>query len=116
MNIVQRPWGFYKVLYEDGTETKVKELVVNPGQRLSMQRHYERSEFWFITQGTATVYTLNRSTDLELFGVHTKHSSLWIPKGFWHQLTNESTEPLHVVEIQYGTKCQEEDIERVDNV
>ena len=109
---VPRKWGHYKVIHEDGPETKVKELTVMPQSSLSMQRHSERSEFWFVTQGEATVYTINRSSDVELMGRYTKHQSLFIPRESWHQLVNEGQEPLKIVEIQYGTNCQEQDIER----
>jgi cytidyltransferase-like protein len=109
---VPRKWGYYKVLHEDGPESKVKELTVMPGQCLSMQRHTERSEFWFVTHGVATLYNINKKTDVELRGHYNKHTSIWIPKNEWHQLCNETTEPLRIVEIQYGTACEEKDIER----
>ena len=108
----ERQWGYYRVLHESGPEVKVKELTVEPGHKLSMQRHQHRSEHWFVDTGTATVYTLDSSTDLDLYGTFEKHQSLHIPKGMWHQLANESTEPLKLVEIQYGRSCVEEDIER----
>jgi cytidyltransferase-like protein len=108
----ERQWGYYRVLHEVGDHTKVKELTVEPGQRLSMQRHRRRAEHWFVAEGTATVYTINKSTDSELQGVYHKHQSLHISNTQWHQLCNESTEPLKVVEIQYGDQCAEEDIER----
>jgi cytidyltransferase-like protein len=109
----ERSWGYYRVIHEYDKHTKVKELAVPPGNRLSMQKHQERSEHWFVAEGTATVYTINsNSTDLEEFGVFTQHQSLHIPQGMWHQLANESTVPLKLVEIQYGTNCVEEDIER----
>ena len=101
------------MLHENGPEVKVKELTVEPGKRLSMQRHEERSEHWFVSEGTAHVYTLNVSSDAELLGIYTKHQSLHIPCNQWHQLANESDEPLKIVEIQYGTNCVEEDIERI---
>ena len=108
----ERQWGYYRVIHEYGKHTKVKELAVPPGNMLSMQRHEQRSEHWFVAEGTATVYTINRSTDIELYGRFNQHQSLHIPVGMWHQLANESTEELKLVEIQYGTSCVEEDIER----
>lgn len=108
----ERGWGYYRVLHESGKEVKVKELTVDPGKTLSMQRHQERSEHWFVDTGVATVYTLNNNTDIEVFGVYQKHDSLHIPQGMWHMLANESHNPLKLVEIQYGTNCVEEDIER----
>lgn len=108
----KRAWGYYRVLHESGKEVKVKELTVEPGAKLSMQRHKERSEHWFVDSGVATVYTLNSSSDVELYGVYTRHQNLHIPVGTWHQLANEHDEPLKLVEIQHGTNCVEEDIER----
>lgn len=107
-----RPWGYYRVLHEQNKEVKVKELTVDPGKCLSMQRHQDRAEHWFVAEGTATVYTLNRSTDVELYGTFNKFDSLHLAKTEWHQLCNETDKPLKIVEIQYGEKCIEEDIER----
>jgi cytidyltransferase-like protein len=108
----ERAWGYYRVLHEDGREVKVKELTVNPGKTLSMQRHKERAEHWFVVEGTASVYTLNKSSDYELVNNYKKHQALHIPRTQWHMLANETTDPLKIVEIQYGTNCVEEDIER----
>lgn len=107
-----RNWGYYRVLHEDGTEVKVKELTVDPGSKLSMQRHQDRAEHWFVVEGTATVYTINKSTDYELYGIYQKHQAMHIQKTQWHQLSNETDHPLKIVEIQYGKTCVEEDIER----
>jgi cytidyltransferase-like protein len=108
----ERSWGYYRVLHENGKEVKVKELTVDPGQCLSMQKHEHRAEHWFIVEGTAEIYTINRSTDQELIGVFHKHQSLHIAKTQWHQLCNPGNVPLKIVEIQYGEDCKEEDIER----
>lgn len=108
-----RPWGYYRVLHQDGKEVKVKELTVDPGKMLSMQRHKKRSEFWFVAHGEATVYTLDTSTDLDLIGKYNVNEHLWIKTNQWHQLANEGTEPLRLIEIQYGEDCVEEDITRL---
>lgn len=107
-----RNWGYYRVLHQHGTQVKVKELAVEPGQRLSMQRHQDRAEHWFVVQGTATVYTINRKSDAELLGEFVQYQHIHINRGEWHQLCNETDQPLLVVEIQYGARCVEEDIER----
>ena len=107
----QRAWGHYRVLY-DAPGTKVKELTVMPGQRLSMQRHQDRAEHWHVAQGTATVYGINRKSAAELLGEFGPHQHTHIGRGEWHQLCNLTDEPLQVVEIQYGVNCVEEDIER----
>lgn len=110
----ERAWGYYRVLHEYGHGVKVKELTVNPGKTLSMQRHKERAEHWFVAKGTATVYTIDKqTTDYELHGVYTEHQSLHIDTHQWHMLANETDKPLQVVEIQYGENCIEEDIERL---
>jgi cytidyltransferase-like protein len=108
----ERVWGYYRVLHEQGKDVKVKELTVDPGKCLSMQRHKDRGEHWFVSEGTATVYTLNRSTDVELIGTFNKFENLHIGKTEWHQLCNETESPLKIVEIQYGDNCIEDDIER----
>jgi cytidyltransferase-like protein len=107
-----RNWGYYRVLHEPNSNVKVKELTVQPGQRLSMQRHKDRSEHWFVAEGTADVYTVNRSTDMELLGRFEQFEHIHIDKMQWHQLCNATDIPLKVIEIQYGAACIEEDIER----
>jgi cytidyltransferase-like protein len=102
-----RVWGHYDVL-ADYEHCKLKELVVEPGQKLSYQRHFKRSEIWFVKTGSGMVI---------LDGVETHllpQSHIEIRKGQWHQLINNTTEPLHIIEIQYGEACVEEDIERVN--
>lgn len=108
----ERVWGYYRVLHSPNKNVKLKELTVNPGQRLSMQRHFNRNEFWFVSEGTASVYTVNVSSDSELLGTYEQHQSLYIGNKEWHQLANETDQPLKLIEIQYGKDCIEEDIER----
>jgi len=113
---VERPWGFYRVLHEVGANTKLKELTVMPKTCLSMQRHDSRAEFWFVAQGNATVYTLDEaSTDEEVKCQLTVHENTLIAVNEWHQLCNETNQPLKLIEIQYGSKCIEEDIERKES-
>jgi len=107
-----RTWGYYRVLHEQDQQVKVKELTVEPGQRLSMQRHTDRAEHWFVSEGQATVYSLDRSTDMDLLGTYDQFDHIHISREQWHQLCNETDQPLKVVEIQYGPRCVEEDIER----
>lgn len=108
-----RAWGYYRVLHEVGGHVKLKELTVLPGQRLSMQRHERRAEFWFVAEGQATVYTVDpHSTDYEVLEKPQQHEHCWIELGAWHQLCNDTDQPLKLIEIQYGADCVEEDIER----
>jgi len=100
-----RPWGYYRVLY-DIPGTKVKELVVEPGKQLSMQRHRMRSEYWKVTEGMAQI---KNDTGITTLGVH---GSYFVARTEWHQLANPFPSPLKMIEIQYGPECTEEDIER----
>ena len=97
----ERQWGYYRVLHEV-PGMKVKELTVNPGCSLSMQRHNLRAEYWIVSEGQAAV---NRATplDFELApAMLDKHDQLHIAVQEWHQLTNPYEHPLKIVEIQYG--------------
>ena len=107
-----RAWGYYRVLHEVENHVKLKELTVNPKTCLSMQRHQDRAEHWFVAEGTATVYTIDRSSDMDLLGEYTQHQHIHINRTQWHKLCNETDHPLRVIEIQYGENCVEEDIER----
>jgi cytidyltransferase-like protein len=107
----ERPWGYYRVLHEV-PGMKVKELTVEPGKSLSMQRHDHRSEYWIVSEGRANVNRMMPSGYALPSGELAKHEEYKIPVGEWHQLTNPYDEPVKIVEIQYGSKCIEEDIER----
>jgi cytidyltransferase-like protein len=107
----ERQWGYYRVLHEV-PGMKVKELTVNPGKSLSMQKHKSRSEYWIVSEGQAVV---NRATPLDFElppAILDKHDQLHVVKQEWHQLTNPYDHPLKIVEVQYGDQCIEEDIER----
>jgi cytidyltransferase-like protein len=107
-----RNWGYYRVLHEVGSRTKLKELTVNPQSCLSMQKHENRSEFWFVASGEASVYTLDNSSDQDLIGTFSEHQYAWISRNQWHMLCNHTDEPLKLIEIQFGDDCVEQDIQR----
>lgn len=102
-----RPWGYYKVLYE-GEGYKVKELVINPHSSLSMQRHEHRSESWNLVSGSACVILNGEKVQLE------KDKDIFIPKNTWHKGINDSDNPAHIIEIWRGESSllNENDIER----
>lgn len=110
-----RDWGYYRVLHTDGPNTKVKELVVNPGQSLSLQRHKYRSEHWIVTSGIASIYT-GYEPEWLVKNYLAKHQEIDIPVGRWHQLCNETDQEIKIVEIQHGIMCEEEDIERFKSI
>lgn len=103
-----RPWGRYEVLQETSTH-KVKCIWVNPGKRLSYQRHQKRAEHWFIVSGDADV-TIDGATrrvgagDTVEFGI-----------GVLHRIHNIGEDELVFVEVQTGSYFGEDDIERVED-
>ena len=110
----ERPWGYYRVLHEV-TGCKVKELTVNPGQSLSLQRHKDRTEIWLVAEGECMVEHHGHAVETDEYLVHTPlhtHHEYRIPRTKWHRLFNPYDKPCRLVEIQYGDRCVEEDIER----
>jgi len=101
----RRPWGHFEVL-RDSAFCKVKLLVVEPGQRLSLQRHLRRAEHWHVVKGCAEI-ALGGTTLALRCG-----ESLDIPRGSWHRLANPGASELVVVEVQIGDYFGEDDIER----
>jgi cytidyltransferase-like protein len=108
----ERQWGYYRVLHEV-SGTKVKELTVEPGQSLSMQKHQFRAEYWHVSHGACIVHSRMDSGYTLPSTLLKEHMYLHIPVGEWHQLVNPYDVPCKIVEIQYGAKCIEEDIERL---
>jgi cytidyltransferase-like protein len=108
----ERAWGYYRVLHEvEGM--KVKELTVMPGQSLSMQKHQSRNEYWIVSEGQCIVNSrLDNGYALPAKTLN-MHNEFKVNKNEWHQLTNPFATPCRIVEIQYGNKCIEEDIERL---
>ena len=104
-----RPWGSYTVL-EEGDRYKIKRIVVNPGERLSIQKHYHRSEHWVVVRGTARV-TIG---DKEIF-IH-ENESAYVPKSTLHRLENPGKIPLEIIEVQNGEYVGEDDIVRMDDI
>lgn len=108
-----RDWGLWKVLqqYSPNT-TKIKELVVNPKESLSWQMHHNRSEVWFVREGTATVHHSNHAYEGIEKTTLCKNDVFIIPLEKWHRLSNETKEILSIIEIQFGSNCVEHDIVR----
>jgi len=105
---VFRPWGTYTVL-EEGPGYKVKRVSVNPGGRLSLQLHRQRSEHWVVIAGTARVTCGRRVFEL------TVGQSTAIPKETPHRLENPGPVQLHIIEVQNGPYLGEDDIVRLQD-
>jgi len=106
---VMRPWGSYTVL-EEGIGYKVKKIVVNPHERLSLQLHHQRSEHWVVIQGTATA-TVGEDTRL-----YEAHQTIDVPVETKHRLENSTSEVLKIIEVQSGSYLGEDDIVRFDDM
>jgi mannose-1-phosphate guanylyltransferase / mannose-6-phosphate isomerase len=104
-----RPWGKFTVL-EEGERYKIKRIVVDPKQRLSLQMHYHRSEHWVVVKGTAKV-TIGEQEQL----VH-ENESIYVPKSQTHRLENPGKVPLELIEVQVGEYVGEDDIVRFDDI
>lgn len=105
---VHRPWGTYTVL-EEGPSYKIKSIVVAPGKRLSLQKHFHRNEHWVVVSGTAKV----QNGDKELvIGVN---ESTYIKAGEVHRLENPGLIDLVMIEVQVGEYVGEDDIVRIED-
>lgn len=109
METSERPWGSYTVLDDSASTHKVKTIRVDPGQRLSLQSHQQRSEHWFIVAGRGVV---TRDDDaLEVAA----GSAIDIPCGAKHRIANTGDGPLVFIEVQHGTYFGEDDIQRFED-
>jgi mannose-1-phosphate guanylyltransferase / mannose-6-phosphate isomerase len=105
---VARPWGSYETI-ADGPRFQVKHIVVDPGETLSLQMHYHRSEHWVVVRGSAEVTVGDNVSILQ------ENESTFIPAGTKHRLGNPGKVPLELVEIQCGPYLGEDDILRFDD-
>jgi len=103
-----RPWGTYTVL-EESSSYKIKRIVVKPNKRLSLQKHYHRSEHWIIVSGTALVTVGERETLVKA------NESIYIPMGEIHRLENPGKIDVVLIEAQVGTYLGEDDIVRIED-
>jgi mannose-1-phosphate guanylyltransferase/mannose-6-phosphate isomerase len=106
---VFRPWGSYESLVT-ADRFQVKRIIVNPGQKLSLQKHFHRAEHWIVVQGTAEV-----TRDEEVFTLR-EDQSTYIPLGTVHRLANPGKIPLELIEVQSGSYLGEDDIVRFEDV
>jgi len=103
-----RPWGFYESLIK-GDRFQVKRIVVWPGQKLSLQKHFHRSEHWVVVAGCASV-----TCDAEVRLIQ-ENESIYLPLGAVHRMENPGKIPLTVIEVQSGPYLGEDDIIRFED-
>ncbi len=107
-NRAYRPWGFYESLIQ-GDRFQVKRIVVNPGHKLSLQKHFHRAEHWVVVNGSAVV---TRDNDEVLVR---ENESIYLPLGCSHRLSNPGRIPLTLIEVQSGSYLGEDDIVRMED-
>lgn len=107
-NFEHRQWGEFMTLYTNGNKVKVKEIIIDFNQSISLQRHAYRTEYWVVISGVGEVVIGNNTRILK------EGDSVLITPSTIHKLTNIGSEQLKLVEIQHGTLCDETDIERLD--
>lgn len=107
-----RVWGkFYNLLVNK--HIKVKELVIHPHKGMSFQRHFHRHEFWLISHGKCII-NLAKENPKKIFSkTMSKFDHFILPIESWHQITNPFDQPCRIIEIQFGAKVEEQDIERL---
>lgn len=105
LEFVAKPWGSFSTL-EEGSGYKIKRLVVQPGERLSLQKHQHRAEHWVVVSGTATIVRGDRR-----FTLRTRKCAV-IPRQAWHRIENHGRQPVVVIEVQHGSYLGEDDIIR----
>ena len=103
-----RPWGTYTIL-EENDKYKIKRIVVNPGKRLSLQKHFHRSEHWIVVSGTALVTVAEKETLVR------PNESTYIPIGELHRLENPGKVDVVLIEAQVGSYLGEDDIVRIED-
>ena len=103
-----RPWGTYTIL-EENHKYKIKRIVVKPGKRLSLQKHFHRSEHWIVVEGTALVMVQDKETLVR------PNESTYIPMGNTHRLENPGKVDVVLIEAQVGEYLGEDDIVRIED-
>lgn len=104
----KRPWGYFTVL-EDNSEYKVKRIVVYPGKRLSLQKHQQRQEHWFVVAGEGRATLDQQEMTLS------PGQAIDIPQQVLHRMANLGERDLVFIEIQTGSYFGEDDIERLED-
>ncbi len=107
-NRTYRPWGFYESLIQ-GDRFQVKRIVVTPGSKLSLQKHFHRAEHWVVVNGSALVTRDNETTLIR------ENESIYLPLGCVHRLENPGKIPLALIEVQSGAYLGEDDIVRLND-
>ena len=99
------PWGKVSVL-EEGKQYRINRIELNPGQHMTTQMHYHRSEHWIVVSGTAKVTCDGKEMLLM------QNQSTYVPMNTRHQVENPGVIPLVMIEVQNGEYLGDDDIIR----
>lgn len=102
---ITRPWGGYETI-EEGAGYKVKRIVVEPGGRLSLQKHHQRAESWIVVSGTPRVIVSGKARRAR------PRDTVHVPRGAWHRIENRGRDRVVLIEVQHGPYLGEDDIVR----
>ncbi len=106
--VEERPWGRFQSFVTNEPVT-VKIITVEPGKRLSLQRHALRAEMWQILDPAPLDVTVDERT-----WSATQGEQIWVPVGSVHRLGNSGTAPARILEVGFG-QFDEDDIERLED-
>lgn len=101
----ERPWGSFQQFVQNESVT-VKIITVEPGRRLSLQRHSHRGEMWHVLDVPIAV-EVDGEAWLAQPGEH-----VWVPCGAVHRMSNTGDAAGRLLEIAFGD-FDEADIERL---
>lgn len=105
--LAERPWGHFQQFVSNETVT-VKIITVQPGHRLSLQRHQHRGEMWQVLDGPIDIVVGDRAWQAQ------GGETIWVPRGALHRMGNSGTEPGRLLEVAFG-HFDEADIERLED-
>tara|TARA_Y100000768_G_C23957573_1_gene673616 strand:+ start:722 stop:1066 length:345 start_codon:yes stop_codon:yes gene_type:complete len=108
-SITKKPWGSFEIL-NFGKKYLLKKIIVKPGGVLSLQNHIYRSEHWIVAEGEAEITIDDRVINLK------ENENIFIPKETIHRIANKSKEELIIIELWYGDKLDENDINRFEDI
>jgi mannose-1-phosphate guanylyltransferase len=105
---VYRPWGYFDSV-DKGEGFQVKRICVNPGGKLSLQKHEHRAEHWIVVKGIASITCEKKVFKLK------ENQSTYISRNAIHRLENNQSIPLEIIEVQTGNYIGEDDIIRIED-
>lgn len=112
----ERNWGSFFNLFQT-KNIKVKELIINPGEQISFQKHFKRNEIWLVSDGSCYVSFAKNNNLQKIEKINLDKFDHYIVRvEDWHQISNPFDKKVHIIEIQYGEECIEDDIQRIDDI